>query len=69
MSAVVVVSGLLEGLQLVTNLLDAASAASKAIQTAQTTGQPVDFTGILGSIDSHEAAVLASIAAAKAAGH
>lgn len=68
MSATVIVSGLLEGLELVTNLLDAASAASKAIATAQSTGQPVDFTGILGGIDTHEAGVLAAIAAAKAAG-
>lgn len=68
MSAIIVVDGLLEGLQLITNLLDAASAASKAIQEAQSTGQPVDFTGILGSIDTHEAALLAAIQAAKAAG-
>lgn len=68
MSATVIVSGLLEGLQLIANLSDALSAASKAVQVAQTTGQPVDFTGILGSIETHEASVLAAIAAAKAAG-
>jgi hypothetical protein len=68
MGATVIVSGLLEGLQLVTSLSQAASAASKAVQDAQTTGQPVDFTGILGSISTHETAVLAAIAQAKAAG-
>ncbi len=68
MSAVTIVSGVVEGLQLVENLASMLAQASAAIVTAQSSGKPVDFTGILGDIDTDEAAVLASIAAAKAAG-
>lgn len=68
MSAAVIVSGVLEGLQLINSLLTAASSASAAIQAAQASGKPVDFTGILGAIDTDESAVLAAIAIAKAAG-
>jgi hypothetical protein len=68
MSAAVIVSGVLEGLQLIDSLLSAAASASSAIQVAQASGKPVDFTGILGAIDTDEAAVLAAIATAKSVG-
>jgi hypothetical protein len=68
MSAAIIVSGVLEGLQLIDSLLSAASNASTAIQTAQASGKPVDFTGILGAIDTDEAAVLAAITTAKSVG-
>lgn len=68
MSTVAIVSGVLEGLQLLDQLLQAAGTVSSAIQTAQTTGQPVDWTSILGAEATAEANVLAAIAAAKAAG-
>jgi hypothetical protein len=68
MSAIAIVSGALEGLQLINALSVALQKASAAVVLAQTTGKPVDFTGILGDIDTDEAAVLAAIAAAKAAG-
>lgn len=68
MSSVAVVSGVLEGLQLLDSLIQSAGTVSAAIQTAQTTGQPVDWTSILGAEATAEANVLASIAAAKAAG-
>lgn len=68
MSAALIVSGALEGLQLLDSLIQSASTVSTAIQTAQSTGQPVDWTGILGAESTAEANVLAAIAAAKAAG-
>lgn len=68
MSAVVIVSGVLEGLQLVEQLAVMMQQASAAITAAQTSGQPVDFSGILGQEETAEAAVLAAIADAKAAG-
>jgi hypothetical protein len=68
MAAVAVVSGVLEGIQLVEALATMLQQASAAISTAQTTGQPVDFSGILGEEATAEAAVVAAIAAAAAAG-
>ena len=68
MSSVAIVSGLLEGLQLLDSLIQSASTVSAAIQTAQASGQPVDWTSILGAEASAEANVLAAIAAAKNAG-
>ena len=68
MSALTIVDGLLEGLQLVSALTEAAQKVSAAITAAQQANQPVDFTGILGDINTDEASVLAAIAAAKAAG-
>lgn len=68
MSAIAIVDGVLEGLQLVQSLTAAAASASAAISAAQASGKPVDFTGILGAIDTDEAAVLAAIANAKAQG-
>lgn len=68
MSAVAIVGGVLEGLQLLQSLSSTISSVSTAIQTAQSTGQPVDWTGILGAENTAEASVLAAIAAAKAAG-
>jgi hypothetical protein len=67
MSAVIV-EGVLEGVQLLDSLIQAASTVSTAVKAAQTTGQPVDWTTILGDEGTAEQAVLASIAAAKAAG-
>lgn len=68
MSAAVIVTGVLEGLQLLDTLLASASQVSSAIQTAQSTGQPLDWTSILGAEASAEANVLAAIATAKASG-
>jgi hypothetical protein len=68
MSASVVVAGVLEGLQLLDNLIAAASTVSSAVQTAQSTGQPLDLTAVLSDEATAENAVLAAIAAAKAAG-
>lgn len=64
MSAAVIVSGVLEGLQLLDSLIASASQVSSAIQAAQKTGQPLDWTGILGAEATAEASVLAAIAAA-----
>lgn len=68
MSAVTIVDGVLEGLQLLDSLLSSASQVSSAIQTAQKTGAPLDWTGILGAEASAEQSVLSAIASAKAAG-
>lgn len=68
MSAVAIVSGVVEGLQLLDNLIAASSAVSSAVLAAQQSGQPVDWSTILGDEGTAEAAVLAAIAAAKAAG-
>jgi hypothetical protein len=68
MSAVTIVTGVLEGLQLLDQLIQACGAVSTAIQTAQSSGQPLNWTTILGAEASAEAKVLAAIAAAKAAG-
>lgn len=68
MSTVAVVNGVLEGLELVANLANAAAQVSAAVVQAQQTGQPVDYTNILGDLDSAENRVLASIAKAKEAG-
>lgn len=68
MSTVAIVSGVLEGLQLAQSLAAALQSVQGAVLTAQTTGKPVDFTGILAAIDTDEAALLAAIAAAKARG-
>jgi hypothetical protein len=68
MSTVAIVSGVLEGLQLLDSLIQSAGQVSAAITTAQASGQPVDWTGILGAEASAEAAVLAAIAKAKASG-
>lgn len=68
MSTVAIVSGVLEGLQLLDSLLAAAQTVSSAVQTAQSTGQPLDWTTILAEESNAEAALLAAIVAAKAAG-
>ncbi len=68
MSAVAIVSGVVEGLQLLDQLIQAASTVSTAVQAAQASGQPVNWTTILGAEATAEANVLAAIAAAKAAG-
>jgi hypothetical protein len=68
MSAVAIVSGVVEGLQLIDSLIQAASQVSTAVQSAQASGQPVDFTSILGTEAAAEQSVLDAIAAAKAAG-
>jgi hypothetical protein len=67
MSATVIVAGVLEGLNLLDNLIQSAGTVSAAIKTAQTTGAPMDWASILGAEASAEAQVLAAIAAAKAA--
>lgn len=69
MGAAVIVSGVLEGLQLLDSLLASASTVSTAIQAAQASGAPLDWTSILSGEANAETAVLAAIAAAKAAGH
>lgn len=68
MSAVVIAEGVLEGLTLVNSLAQALASASSAVMAAQQTGNPVDYTGILGDFNTAEASVLSAIAAAKAAG-
>jgi hypothetical protein len=68
MSALTIVDGVLEGLQLIQQASSTITQVSTAIQTAQNTGQPVDWTGILGTENTVEAALLSAIAAAKAAG-
>jgi hypothetical protein len=68
MSAAVIVSGVLEGLQLLDSLIQSASTVSTAIQTAQSSGQPVNWTTILGAEATAEASVLAAIQNAKLAG-
>lgn len=67
-TVVAVVGGLVEGLQLITSLSSALASVSQAVASAQANGTPVDFTGIVGEIDTDEAQVLAAIAAAKALG-
>ena len=67
MSAAVIVNGVLEGLQLLDTLLSSASQVSSAIQVAQKTGQPLDWSGILGAEATAEANVLAAIATASVA--
>ena len=68
MSAVVIAEGVLEGMQLLSSLLQSASQVSNAITTAQSTGKPLDWTSILGEENTAETKLLAAIAAAKAAG-
>lgn len=68
MSAAIIVGGVLEGLQLLTNLAAASATVSAAVLKAQQTGQPVDWTSILGDENTAEASVLAAIEVAKAAG-
>lgn len=68
MAAVAIVSGVLEGIQLVEALATMLQQASAAISTAQANGTPVDFTTILGEEGTAEAAVTAAIAQAAAAG-
>lgn len=68
MSAVAIVGGALEGLQLIESLAQMLQEASAAVAAAQAAGTPVDFSGILGEFETSEAAVLAAIASAKAAG-
>ena len=68
MSAIAIVGGALEGIQLIEELASMLQQASAAVSAAQAAGTPVDFSGILGEEETAEAAVLAAIAAAKAAG-
>lgn len=68
MSTVAIVDGVLEGLQLLTNLAAAQATVSAAVLQAQQTGKPVDWSGILGDEETAESRVLASIDAARAAG-
>lgn len=65
MSAAVIVTGVVEGLQLLDNLIQAASQVSNAIQTAQSTGQPLVLSNILTAEAQAENAVIAAIAAAQ----
>ena len=65
MSAAVIVAGVAEGLQLLDNLIQAASQVSNAINQAQATGTPLDLTPILSAEAQAENAVLAAIAAAQ----
>lgn len=68
MSAAVIATGVVEGLQLLDNLIQAAGSVSAAVNKAQATGQPLDMSTILSEEAQAENAVLAAIAAAKAAG-
>lgn len=68
MSAAVIVDGLLEGLELVTNLAQAQGAVSSAIQQAQASGTPFDLSAVIAAEQNAENKVLAAIADAKARG-
>jgi|HubBroStandDraft_1064217.scaffolds.fasta_scaffold104291_5 hypothetical protein len=68
MSAAVIVSGVAEGLQLLTNLFAAGQQVSSAIQNAQATGTPLNLTSVLSAEAQAEVAELAAIQAAQAAG-
>jgi hypothetical protein len=67
MSAAVIVAGVAEGLQLLDNLIQAASQVSTAINQAQATGTALNLTPILSAEAQAENAVLAAIAAQKGA--
>ena len=68
MSAIAIVEGVAEGLQLLDNLIQAASTVSAAVNQAQASGQPLELSTILTQESQAENAVLAAIAQAKAAG-
>lgn len=68
MSAVAIVNGVLEGLTLANDLMQAAAQVSAAVLVAQQTGKPVDWSTIVGAEDTAESRVLNAIDAAKAAG-
>lgn len=63
MSAVMLVEGGLEALQLLTQLLSSASQVSTAISTAQANGTPLQIAPIQADVAAAENAVLAAIAA------
>jgi hypothetical protein len=62
MSTVAIVEGVAEGLQLLDTLIQGAASVSTAIQTAQSTGQPVSIVPIQAQVAAAEAAVQAAIA-------
>lgn len=62
-----VIADVVAGLELLDNLLTAASTVSAAVKTAQANGQPMDWTTILGDEATAEAAVVDAINNAKAA--
>jgi len=68
MSAAVIVEGVAEGLELLDNLVQAASSVSTAVKAAQASGTPLDWTTVLSAEATAENAVLAAIAQQKAAG-
>ena len=68
MSAVAIVEGVAEGLDLIENLATALQQVSSAVNTAQKNGTPVDWSGLLSAEATAENNVLAAIADAKAAG-
>ena len=61
MSAVVIVQGVLEGLELVETLIANAAQVSSAIRTAQASGQPVQLSSVIASVTAAENAALAAI--------
>jgi hypothetical protein len=65
MSAVTIVDGVLEGIELLDNLAQASATVSAAVLAAQKSGQAVDWSSILSAEATAENAVLAAIAAAK----
>ena len=68
MSAVTIVEGALEALELIENLTTAAATVSSAVRTAQANGTAVDMTEILSEENAAENQVLAALAAAQARG-
>lgn len=62
----IIVEGVAEGLQLLNNLIQAASQVSASITTAQNTGKPLDLSAIFSAEAQAENAVLAAIAASAA---
>jgi hypothetical protein len=68
MSAIAIVAGVAEGLQLLQTLSQTVSAVSAAIQTAQSTGKPVDWSSIDTAEGTAELNLLTAISNARAAG-
>ncbi len=68
MSAVAIIGGVAEGIELLENIFAAGSTVTAAIKSAQATGTPLDLTTILSAEAQAELAELAAIKAAQAAG-
>jgi hypothetical protein len=63
MSAVAIVTGVMEGLQLVEALFTAGAQVSQQIQAAQSSGTTLNLTSVVAQVQAAESAVTAAIAA------